>query len=231
MPQVPFSRQCGNTTRPFKGPYRDFTLYTPFASCRPPANAGGTQRAVMTAVKASAALFSRSCWCEVLPMDQPVKEPGVLQIHYEFGYFCKPAETVWNETLRHVRAEDTLIINVGLHCILKHNWTTWTTMIDRLAPMLGALPTRNVVWRTSNNVWNHNRGWKENDSWGDPKRHFIVEPRRLLFDLYAERAMRLAGIRVLDMTHMPVDYQIYDPLHFDLSGFDLQNRVLSEAVC
>lgn len=159
--------------------------------------------------------------------------PGLRHVHYVKWYVPRGAEELWETALRHVREGDMLILNLGLHYVRDAPYTHWRRVIDRLAGMLAALPTRNVYWRGILPV-------DEHENWRGPAagvarsakpldRLVMTEARRLQYNLYAEAAMRRAGVRVIDAWGLPVDHG--DDVHFDTLGFDAHTRALSLLLC
>jgi hypothetical protein len=139
---------------------------------------------------------------------------------------CHSLETLAEAVLQHLLPGDALVANIGLHCLNELSYPEWKKLMDRVAALLREVASRkvDVYWRTSASVVHH-AFWPHYK----PSLKFLTEARRQLFDLYAEAAMHRAGIRVFDIHGLPVDYT--DLVHYDLAGFDVHNRVLSQVLC
>ncbi|PSC70546.1 NXPE family member 4 [Micractinium conductrix] len=135
------------------------------------------------------------------------------------GHGCDPrldrlAERVGG-IVANLTESDTLFVNIGLHCTVGATFAYYKQLVDEVADILAAAPTKRIVWKTNQPC---------------PGKHFLNEPLRLRFDLYAAAAMRRRKIRVLVVHALPA-FPVDDTIHFDPLGSDLQNRVLSWAVC
>lgn len=206
--------------------YTNMTLAPPFGSCH--AAPQNPRRADPVVVTASSAFYNRTFRIE----DLGVPSPREYRVHYVNGHACEYIHLLLEDTLRNATASDTIIMNVGLHCVLRARFPDSAAMLRKVAAMLAAAPTKRVVWRTTDMVQQHEPWtWLKIPAmeYPGPRVHFLSEPRRLYFDLFARDLMRRHGIRILDFHGMPVDYQ--DTIHYDMAGFDFHNRAFSWAVC
>lgn len=228
------AERCGDTAHAGDPAYRNLTLFAPFTGCRQHANqhgAGGVE--VTTAAPAMRQHLN------VSELSNRTRDgSGVLRLHFVFAMGCNASSggaellSQLQQTLSAMDPLDTLILNFGLHCVKQLPLADWVWLISEAARLLAASGPRRIVWRGSLPSQEHAPwGWLgvEAGEYPGPRYHFLTEPRRLVYELHARRAMLAAGARALDLDGLPVVYQ--DALHWDLEGCDLLNRVLSWSVC
>lgn len=231
-------RRCGNYTRGGQPGFFNLTLAAPFGGCR---QAGGRRGVAVSATPekvfrdagfAPAANTSSGLVPAAGGAAGPAGAAAPLVVHYALNYECQEFVAGLRDVLRELAAEDVLFVNMGLHCVYGATWPQYTAAVAEVAAALAAAPTRAVFWRSTVAVQEHEPwAWRGVEALAYPGGfyHFTSEPRRLLMNLHAEQVMRGAGIRVLDVEALPVEYQ--DVMHFDLAGFDVHNRLLDWSVC
>ncbi|PSC74440.1 P-type ATPase [Micractinium conductrix] len=201
----------------------------PFPTCWN-LTAGDPLRFTTTVKKGIAFSFEE----EPLP---PVPVPGAPpRVHYVRGHGCdlRQQPALLEGILSNMTSSDTLFINIGMHCVQRGRLAYFVGLITRVAALLAAAPTKpHVVWRTTNaseqymHYASHGNVLKARQY--AAQHQFLNEPRRLRFELEATAIMRRQGIRVLDTHGLPTTFN--DAVHYSHHGFNLQNLLLSWAVC
>jgi hypothetical protein len=117
--------------------------------------------------------------------------------------------------------------------VIRERLSDYKTVLERVAAMLAAAPTKRIVWRTTDEAEQY-MPYKSPEGIIPPlaypgRYHFLNEPRRLKFGLEAVAVMRRHGLRVLNTRGLPTDFS--DVVHYNPVGFDLQNRLFSWVIC